>query len=117
MQREAMPDFELEEVAIADLQRRMEAGELTARRITEVFTEVVIAPGFDEAALAVLQEKKNLRILRMPHADRPTGGWDLRSVAGGLLVQTSDVGGEPTDDWRVATEAEPTEDQLADLRF
>jgi phosphoribosylaminoimidazolecarboxamide formyltransferase/IMP cyclohydrolase len=89
----------------------------TSRRIAEVFTEVVIAPGFDEDALEVLRAKKNLRLLRMPDAARPTGGWDLRSVAGGLLVQTSDVGEEPTDQWRVVTATEPDEATLADLRF
>ncbi len=91
--------------------------EATARRITEVFTEVVIAPGFDDAALAVLQEKKNLRILRMPHADRPTGGWDMRAVAGGLLVQSADVGAEPYEEWEVATGAQPDDATMADLRF
>lgn len=89
----------------------------TAERITEVFTEVVIAPGYDDDALETLRGKKNLRILRMPDADRPTGGWDLSSVPGGLLVQTSDVGAEPYDDWEVVTQAKPDEATLADLRF
>ncbi|MEX2626501.1 MAG: bifunctional phosphoribosylaminoimidazolecarboxamide formyltransferase/IMP cyclohydrolase, partial [Ilumatobacteraceae bacterium] len=89
----------------------------TARRIGEVFTEVVIAPGFDDDALEVLRQKKNVRILRMPHAERPAGGIDMRAVAGGLLVQGADVGVEPYDDWEVATEATPDEATLADLRF
>ena len=89
----------------------------TANRIAEVFTEVVIAPGYDEAALEVLQGKKNLRILRMPHADRPTGGWDMRAVAGGLLVQSADVGEEPYGEWTVATGTTPDEATMADLRF
>ncbi len=89
----------------------------TARRIVEVFTEVVIAPGYEEGALDVLREKKNLRILEMPDADRPAAGWSLRSVAGGLLVQTADVGDEPFDEWRVVTETQPDEATLADLRF
>ena len=91
--------------------------EATARRITDVFTEVVIAPGFEDAALELLRGKKNLRILRMPHAERPTGGWDMRAVAGGLLVQDADVGVEPYEDWEVATGAEPDEATMADLRF
>jgi phosphoribosylaminoimidazolecarboxamide formyltransferase/IMP cyclohydrolase len=89
----------------------------TARQISAVFTEVVIAPGFDDDALAVLREKKNLRILRMPSASRPRFGWDLRSIRGGLLVQHSDVGDEPWDEWRVVTETQPDEATLADLRF
>jgi phosphoribosylaminoimidazolecarboxamide formyltransferase/IMP cyclohydrolase len=89
----------------------------TAQRITEVFTEVVIAPGYDQDALEQLRTKKNLRILRMPHAQRPTEGWDMRAVSGGLLVQHADVGVEPTDDWSVATDAKPDDAAMADLRF
>jgi len=89
----------------------------TARRIGEVFTEVVIAPAYDPEALSVLQGKKNLRILRMPSATRPGPGWTLRSVGGGLLVQDADVGDEPWDQWRVVTETTPGEGILDDLRF
>ncbi|MFA9432075.1 bifunctional phosphoribosylaminoimidazolecarboxamide formyltransferase/IMP cyclohydrolase [Egicoccus sp. AB-alg2] len=89
----------------------------TARRIVEVFTEVVVAPGFDDEALEVLRTKANLRILRMPSAARPRFGWNLRSVGGGLLVQHSDVGDEPWEEWRVVTEAKPDEATYADLRF
>ncbi len=89
----------------------------TADQIVEVFTEVVIAPGYDDDALEVLKGKKNLRILRMPNADRPAGGWSLRSVQGGLLVQHADLGEEPFEDWEVVTEKQPTDEQMADLRF
>lgn len=89
----------------------------TARAITEVFTEVVIAPGYDDEALEVLQGKKNLRILRMPDAARPTGGQQLRSVAGGVLVQDLDVGDEPWGTWEVVSAAQPDDALLADLRF
>jgi phosphoribosylaminoimidazolecarboxamide formyltransferase / IMP cyclohydrolase len=89
----------------------------TARRIVEVFTEVVIAPGFDADALEVLQAKKNVRLLEAPDAARPRGGWQLRSVAGGLLVQDLDVGEEPYESWQVVTEARPDDAMLADLRF
>jgi phosphoribosylaminoimidazolecarboxamide formyltransferase / IMP cyclohydrolase len=89
----------------------------TARRIAEVFTEVVVAPGFDAEALEVLRGKKNLRILRMPDAGRPRGGWQLRSVAGGLLVQDLDVGDEPFGEWQVVSQAQPDHETLTDLRF
>jgi phosphoribosylaminoimidazolecarboxamide formyltransferase / IMP cyclohydrolase len=89
----------------------------TARRITEVFTEVVVAPGFDRDALEVLRGKKNLRILRMPDANRPRQGWQLRSIAGGLLVQDLDVGDEPYDEWQIVSQAQPDDTMLADLRF
>lgn len=89
----------------------------TARRIVEVFTEVVIAPGYDDDALEVLTTKRNLRILAMPDVARPAAAWQLRSVAGGLLVQDADLGEEPFEAWRVVTRAQPDAATLADLRF
>ena len=89
----------------------------TARRITEVFTEVVVAPGYDDDALEVLRGKRDLRILRMPDPAAGQQGRVLRSVAGGLLVQDADTAPEPFDDWRVVTEVEPDADTFDDLRF
>jgi phosphoribosylaminoimidazolecarboxamide formyltransferase/IMP cyclohydrolase len=85
-----------------------------ADAIARIFTEVVISPGYEDAALEVLRGKKNLRILRVPPFEQ--GDFDQRRVAGGLLVQSSD----PMDDLsdaRVVTKAEPTSEQWADLRF
>jgi phosphoribosylaminoimidazolecarboxamide formyltransferase / IMP cyclohydrolase len=89
----------------------------TAARITEVFTEVVIAPGYDVDALGLLIAKKNLRILRVPDAERPGPGRQLRSVAGGMLLQDADAAEEPWDAWQVVTRTQPDEHTLADLRF
>jgi phosphoribosylaminoimidazolecarboxamide formyltransferase / IMP cyclohydrolase len=89
----------------------------TARRITEVFTEVVVAPGYDHDALEALRTRKNLRILQMPAPERPRRGWQVRSVGGGLLVQDLDVGDEPYDQWRVVSQTQPDEAMLDDLRF
>jgi phosphoribosylaminoimidazolecarboxamide formyltransferase / IMP cyclohydrolase len=89
----------------------------TARRISEVFTEVVIAPGYEPDALELLQQKKNLRLLRMPDARPAAAGTVLRTIAGGLLAQQADVEPEPFDAWRVVTEAQPDDELLADLRF
>jgi len=86
----------------------------TAAAISDIFTEVIIAPGFDDEALKILTGKKNLRILRA--SDRTGRGINIRSVAGGLLVQSSD----PPDDLenlKVVTRAEPTDEQWNDLRF
>ena len=88
--------------------------EATATRIAEIFTEVVIAPGFDDAALAALTAKKNLRILKAPAAARQEE--DVRRIAGGLLVQSADPPDDAADA-KVVTKAQPTEEQLADLRF
>jgi phosphoribosylaminoimidazolecarboxamide formyltransferase/IMP cyclohydrolase len=87
---------------------------LTAAAIAEIFVEVVIAPGFDEEALHALTSKKNLRILR--GAEGFATEWDLRRVAGGFLVQSSDPR-DLAEDAKVVTRAQPTEEQWADLRF
>ncbi|MCC5949985.1 MAG: bifunctional phosphoribosylaminoimidazolecarboxamide formyltransferase/IMP cyclohydrolase [Nitriliruptoraceae bacterium] len=89
----------------------------TASRIVDIFTEVVIAPGFDPEALEVLRTKTNLRVLELPDA-RPGGVVrTLRSIGGGILVQDLDAEPDPGEDWRVVTQAQPDQDQLADLRF
>ena len=86
----------------------------TAAAISEIFTEVVIAPGFDEAAMETLTQKKNLRILRADSRLRLDA--DVRRVAGGLLVQSPDPA-DPATDAKVVTKAQPTEEQWRDLRF
>jgi phosphoribosylaminoimidazolecarboxamide formyltransferase / IMP cyclohydrolase len=86
----------------------------TAAAILEIFTEVVIAPDFDDAALELLTTKKNLRLLRAPTAD--ASGLDRRSVWGGMLVQTADPP-DRAEDAKVVTAAQPTDEQWSDLRF
>jgi phosphoribosylaminoimidazolecarboxamide formyltransferase / IMP cyclohydrolase len=80
-----------------------------------VFTEVIVAPGFTPEALAVLTAKKNLRVMQ---AEPPT--WpalDVRSIDGGLLVQTADRVTLDRAAWRVVTERAPTEGEWADLEL
>lgn len=87
----------------------------TAQAIDEIFTEIVMAPAFDEDALALLRGKKNRRLLEVP----PSAGgraWDLRGIDGGLLVQDRDFP-DPSEGWTVATERAPTDDEMAALRF
>ena len=86
----------------------------TARAIAEIFTEVVIAPDYDEGALAALTAKKNMRILRAGARSRPE--IDVRRIAGGLLAQSADPPDDGSDA-KVVTRAQPTEEQWADLRF
>jgi phosphoribosylaminoimidazolecarboxamide formyltransferase/IMP cyclohydrolase len=100
---------------IVALNRVVDAG--TARAITEVFTEVVVAPGFDAGAREVLAAKPNLRVLEHGDAARASASWQLRSIDGGVLVQTSDVGLEPWDEWRTVS-ARPLDAALSrDLRL
>ncbi|MGH2778354.1 MAG: bifunctional phosphoribosylaminoimidazolecarboxamide formyltransferase/IMP cyclohydrolase [Actinomycetota bacterium] len=85
-----------------------------ANEIAKIFCEVVIAPEFEERAQEVLTGKKNLRLLRAG----PFGNDDLdvRTVACGLLLQTPD-GPDDATGAKVVTKTQPTEEQLADLRF
>ena len=86
----------------------------TAEAIGKVFTEVIIAPGYDDEALRILTQKKNVRILRAePQHGHST---DVRAVAGGYLVQTAD-GRDDLDEAKVVTKAQPTDEQWSDLRF
>ena len=84
----------------------------TAQALVEVFTEVVIAPDFEPAALEVLLTKKNLRILRARQPFRD--GWSLRGVDGAVLLQDHDVPSADTSQWQVVSTKQPTAAQLRD---
>ena len=86
-----------------------------ATAIGDVFTEVVIAPDFEAEALEVLAVKKNLRVMSA-NAASPLP-FDVRPVDGGLLVQQPDPVAGRTDQWRVVTAAQPSDQQWADLEF
>jgi phosphoribosylaminoimidazolecarboxamide formyltransferase/IMP cyclohydrolase len=90
----------------------------TAEAITEIFTEVVIAPDADAAAIAVFAKKKNLRLLLtggLPAAGQP--GVTVRTVAGGLLVQDRDIGRITGKDLKLVTKRKPSEQEIADMLF
>jgi phosphoribosylaminoimidazolecarboxamide formyltransferase/IMP cyclohydrolase len=86
-----------------------------AEALAPVFTEVLIAPGFDSDALLVLLEKRNLRVLEAQPPVVPA--LDVRSVEGGLLVQTQDSVSLDRSAWRVATERAPSESEWADMEL
>ncbi len=84
--------------------------------IDRQFLEVLIAPAFDEEALAVLAAKKNIRVLQIP-GGKPTPQRESKRVGSGLLVQTSDLNPLDRDACRVVTKREPDEQQWLDLLF
>jgi phosphoribosylaminoimidazolecarboxamide formyltransferase/IMP cyclohydrolase len=99
---------------VVGLSRPLDAA--TAARIAEVFTEVVVAPGFEPEALAALAGKPSLRLVRVDPAGPPLQ-LGVRSVAGGLLVQEPDAAG-PADDpagWALRAGDPPAPAVLADL--
>jgi phosphoribosylaminoimidazolecarboxamide formyltransferase/IMP cyclohydrolase len=90
----------------------------TAQEITGILTEVVIAPGADDAARAIFAAKKNLRLLTTDGlADPLTAALTFRQVSGGFLVQDKDTGHISADDLKVVTKRAPSEAELADLLF
>jgi len=90
----------------------------TARAITGIFTEVVIAPSATDAAKALFAAKKNLRLLTTgAMADPMHVAQTIRQVSGGYLMQNKDNGHITAADLRVVTKLAPTDAQLADLLF
>jgi len=89
----------------------------TAKLIAQTFMEVVIAPGFSDAARAVLKERKNLRLLLAPSIEPVSGGLEFKRVNGGLLVQERDAHILERDACTVVTERQPTETEWGDMLF
>jgi phosphoribosylaminoimidazolecarboxamide formyltransferase/IMP cyclohydrolase len=101
---------------IVALNRRLDAE--AAKAITEIFTEVIIAPEADEEAVRIVAAKKNLRLLLAgglpdPHAP----GWLVKSVAGGLLVQSRDNATVDNMQLKTVKKRAPSAAELRDLRF
>jgi phosphoribosylaminoimidazolecarboxamide formyltransferase / IMP cyclohydrolase len=88
----------------------------TALQLKEIFLEIVIAPSFTEEALALLTEKKNIRLLELA-ADKIEQPKKVVSVSGGLLVQDYDTGAVTEADLTVATDRKPTDEELKNLLF
>lgn len=91
----------------------------TARQMAEIFLEVIVAPDFTDEALAILTQKKNLRLLRLKALANPPQDkwWDWKRVKGGWLVQEADLSEDTRDAWQVVTETAPDEDTWKDLEF
>ena len=89
-----------------------------AEQVAEVFTEVIVAPGYDDGAVDVLARRKNLRILVCGPADNR--GIESRGISGGLLIQVRDAVDAEGDDpatWTLAAGEPASEEALADLAF
>ncbi len=90
-----------------------------AEQVAEIFTEVVVAPGYADGALEVLARKKNVRVLRIPDGAARTGT-ELRPISGGLLVQQRDLVDADGDDpaaWKLVTGDAVAPEVLDDLAF
>ncbi|GAA2956390.1 hypothetical protein GCM10019995_08790 [Lactobacillus kefiranofaciens subsp. kefirgranum] len=90
----------------------------TAKKMHKIFLEIVIAPGFDDDALAVLEKKKNIRLLQLDFSyENEPVRYETVSVMGGLLMQEQDVLNENVADWKCVTDVKPTEQQLKTMMF
>lgn len=90
----------------------------TAQAIVErQFVEVIIAPNVSEDAANVLATKKNVRVLETGPGDRGHRGWKYRTISGGLLAQSEDLGRVQRDDLKTVSRVQPTDGQMADLLF
>ena len=104
---------------IVGLNRTVDAD--TARAIGEVFTEVVIAPDYSLEALAILEAKKNIRLLKVPGISQGAAAkkqlMSSRRVTGGILLQERDLGEVDLADAKVVTRRRPTPEEMEALRF
>lgn len=90
--------------------------EACAEMISKQFAEVIMAPAFEQAALAILQKKPNLRLLTI-EMGADSNDFDFKRVGGGLLVQTPDLQVVSEEQLRVVTEKQPTAQELKDMLF
>ncbi len=89
-----------------------------AELIAEIFSEVIIAPVFNDDALALLTKKKNLRLMVNSETSAPAPGFEIRSTVGeSYLVQRGDADTVSTADWKVVTQRQPTDSERAALLF
>lgn len=90
----------------------------TAEEISKIFLEIVLAPDFDDDSLEVLEQKKNIRLLKLKDVmkKQPETAYDVKKVSGGILIQDIDsklLG----DELKVVTDRKPTEKEMEDLLF
>lgn len=89
----------------------------TASAMRGVLYHVIVAPDYEPEALDILKRRKETRILKVNATGGDLSGFDLRLVSGGALLQTADRIEEDPASWKVVTERQPTERELADLAF
>jgi len=93
--------------------------EATAREISKLFVEVVIAPSYTPMALDVLKKKENLRIMEMGEKsiNKPFRGLDYKRISGGVLVEEPDLAQLGMNEVKVVTQREPSMAEMEDLFF
>jgi len=88
-----------------------------AEKISKVFTEVVVAPKFDQGAIDLLTQKKNLRLIEWPTAEPLSRGLEVKAVEGGFLLQELDTDIDNESEFKVVSKRQPTESELKAMKF
>lgn len=102
---------------IIGLNRPVTLGIVEQIRAADLFVECIVAPDYEPEALALLAKRKNLRLIRLPDDRWAPDPIDVRSVSGGLLVQTTDLVRDALAEMNVVTKRQPSEAEWDDLRF
>ncbi len=89
----------------------------TAAEIDKIFTEIIIAPGFDDEALALLKQKQNRRLVKVKQPELIHAEYNYRSIFGGMLCQQPDTVAPEPRTFRVVTKKKPTEKEMQDMLF
>ena len=90
-----------------------------AEEMSKIFLEVIVAPGYEPAALEILTQKKNIRVLELADISVPQNehAYDMKKVNGGLIIQTIDSKLLNEEELKVVTDRAPSEKEMEDLRF
>lgn len=107
--------------SVLGLNRPVDAATAEVLATPGLFIEAIVAPRFDEDALEILTTKpkwkNNVRLVEIGNLDRTQSQWAYRFLEGGALVQQADVESDPENLWTTPTDAKPSDELLADLRF
>lgn len=101
--------------SVIAVNRKVDAA--TADAMSKLFVEAIVAPGYEAGALEKFSAKKNLRLMDMSTTSGDEYGMQLKSVGGGLLVQSPDTAGANSAEWKCVTERQPTEAEMRGLVF
>lgn len=88
-----------------------------AEEIIKLFVEVIIAPDFDDQARKIFSQKPNIRLLRLPDLKKPLKGWEMKRIAGGMLIQDWDTMKVDVRSLRAVTKRQPTPEEYEALEF
>jgi phosphoribosylaminoimidazolecarboxamide formyltransferase/IMP cyclohydrolase len=106
---------------IVGVNRPLDAATADVLAEPDRFIEAIVAPQYEPAALQILTTKPkwkaNVRLLQVGVLAAPAGSWQYRPIEGGFLMQEADIADDPENEWKIVTEKQPSDSQLAELKF